>query len=61
MFGYASTLLSGWGLGKLVEVRGWDAGFMGMFIIAVIGTILFALGWGAKAHGYEDEPPVSKS
>lgn len=54
MFGYLSTLLSGWGLGRLVELHGWNAGFLGMFIAAVIGTVLFALGWKAKPHGYAD-------
>src|SRR5262249_3752936 len=38
LFGYLSTLLSGWGLGTLVQHRGWDAGFMGLLIIAAIGT-----------------------
>jgi OPA family glycerol-3-phosphate transporter-like MFS transporter/OPA family sugar phosphate sensor protein UhpC-like MFS transporter len=52
LFGYASTVLSGWGLGKLVETHGWDAGFKGMIIVAVIGTVLCALGWRAKPHGY---------
>ena len=53
LFGYASTTLSGWGLGKLVELRGWDAGFAGLLIVAGIGTVVFAFGWNAKAHGYE--------
>ena len=53
LFGYASTVLSGWGLGKLVEVRGWDAGFLCLVIVALIGTALFGLGWQAKADGYE--------
>ena len=42
------------GLGKLVETYGWDAGFIGMLIIAAIGTFVCALGWNAKAHGYGD-------
>jgi phosphoglycerate transporter family protein len=54
LFGYASTVLSGWGLGKLVQTHGWDAGFAGMLGVAAVGTILFAAGWGAKAHGYRD-------
>ncbi|HZI32208.1 MAG TPA: MFS transporter, partial [Candidatus Binatia bacterium] len=54
VFGYASTLLSGWGLGLLVEKHGWNAGFMGMLIVAVIGTFIFALGWRAHAHGYDE-------
>jgi OPA family glycerol-3-phosphate transporter-like MFS transporter/OPA family sugar phosphate sensor protein UhpC-like MFS transporter len=54
IFGYASTTLSGVGLGKLVQTYGWDAGFIGMLIIAAIGTFVCALGWKAKAHGYGD-------
>jgi OPA family glycerol-3-phosphate transporter-like MFS transporter/OPA family sugar phosphate sensor protein UhpC-like MFS transporter len=52
LFGYASTTLSGVGLGKLVQTYGWDAGFIGMLIVAAIGTFACALGWNAKAHGY---------
>jgi len=28
-------------------------GFLGLIVVAGIGTALFAVGWGAKAHGYE--------
>ena len=52
LFGYASTILSGWGLGMLVERFGWNAGFTGLIAIAVVGTLIFALAWPAKAHGY---------
>lgn len=55
IFGYASTVVSGWGLGTLVEARGWDAGFQGMLAMGVIGTVLFALAWPARAHGYRSE------
>ena len=55
LFGYASTVLSGWGLGRLVKYKGWDAGFELLLGVAVVGTFLFALGWFAKAHGYADE------
>jgi OPA family glycerol-3-phosphate transporter-like MFS transporter/OPA family sugar phosphate sensor protein UhpC-like MFS transporter len=52
LFGYASTLLSGWGLGRLVELHGWNAG-LGMLVgTGAIGTFLFLLAWPAKAHGY---------
>lgn len=54
IFGYASTLLSGWGLGYLVEHRGWEAGFAGLIVLAGVGASLFALAWPAKAHGYAD-------
>ena len=53
IFGYASTVLSGWGLGALVQRYGWDVGFKGLIIVTVIGTILFIAAWPAKAHGYE--------
>ena len=59
-FGYASTLLSGRGLGVLVERHGWDAGFAGMLGVAAVGTLLFALAWPAKAHGYKSEEGVVK-
>lgn len=55
LFGYLSTTLSGWGVGKLVDSYGWDAPFKGMLIVAGLGTIVCALGWKAKAHGYEME------
>jgi sugar phosphate permease len=53
IFGYASTVLSGWGLGALVQRYGWNAGFAGLIIAAVIGTLLFVAAWPAKAHGYQ--------
>ena len=61
IFGYASTVLSGWGLGKLVQEHeklvpnhGWDAAFWVLIVAAIIGTLLFAAAWPAKAHGYAD-------
>ena len=53
IFGYASTVLSGWGLGALVQHYGWDVAFEGLIIVAVLGSLLFTLAWGAKAHGYD--------
>lgn len=52
LFSYASTVLSGWGLGNLVQVHGWNAGFGCMLLFCCGSAILFALCWGAKAHGY---------
>lgn len=56
IFGYASTVLSGWGLGWLVQTAGWQAGFIGILIAALLGSILFAAAWPAKADGYQDKP-----
>ncbi len=52
IFSYASTLVSGWGLGWLVEHYGWNAAFAGLVGVAALGTVFFALVWPAKAHGY---------
>lgn len=52
IFGYASTMLSGWGFGTLVQYYGWNTGFACLIACAIIGTILFILAWPAKAHGY---------
>ena len=53
IFGYASTTLSGWGLGFLVQHYGWNAAFVTLMICAAAGTALFLLAWPAKAHGYK--------
>ena len=54
IFGYASTTLSGWGLGYLVDHYGWNSAFAALTACAVAGTILFLLAWPAKAHGYKE-------
>jgi OPA family glycerol-3-phosphate transporter-like MFS transporter/OPA family sugar phosphate sensor protein UhpC-like MFS transporter len=54
IFGYASTVLSGWGLGALVQRYGWNVGLEGLIIVAIIGTLLFIAAWPAKAHGYDE-------
>ena len=52
IFGYASGILSGWGLGTLVERYSWDHGFIAMFIAAGVGMLLFILAWPAPRDGY---------
>lgn len=54
IFGYLSTVLSGWGLGALVQHYGWNVAFEGLIIVAALGSLLFALAWRAKADGYEN-------
>lgn len=56
LFGYASTLVSGWGLGLLVERSGWHAAFGALLGIGALGTFMFILAWPAKAHGYATAP-----
>ena len=62
LFGYASGIVSGLGVGYMVDLinqtnpdKSWDYVFMGMIGIAVIGMLVFLTMWGAEADGYDDE------
>jgi OPA family glycerol-3-phosphate transporter-like MFS transporter/OPA family sugar phosphate sensor protein UhpC-like MFS transporter len=55
IFGYASVLVSGWGLGKVAEVYGWNPVYQIVIGIAVVGIFVFMLMWNAKADGYNEE------
>jgi OPA family glycerol-3-phosphate transporter-like MFS transporter/OPA family sugar phosphate sensor protein UhpC-like MFS transporter len=57
IFGYASTVLSGWGLGLLVKYYGWNSAFACLVGVAAIGMIIFITIWNAKAHGYAQTAP----
>lgn len=48
-FGYLSGILSGWGLGKLLDTYGWDGGFAMLTIAALLAAGFFALCWNAGA------------
>ena len=50
LFGYMSTVISGWGLGAIVDNYGWNVGFLMLVFSAVIGMILFALLWNSNPH-----------
>ena len=54
LFGYGSTVVSGWGLGLLVQRTGWNAALSALIGAAVIGTAIFALAWRARPNGYDD-------
>lgn len=56
LFGYASTLVSGWGLGLLVQSAGWHVAFGALLAIGAGGTFMFLLAWRAPAHGYQTLP-----
>ncbi len=53
IFGYLSTIVSGWGLGWIAHHRGWDAVLMTMLGAAAIGLLMFICIWREKPHGYE--------
>lgn len=53
LFGYASTIVSGWGLGLLAQTYGWSIAFGALTGVGVLGTFVFLLAWPSRAHGYE--------
>ena len=63
LFGYASTLVSGVGLGYVAQHYGWDWAYVGILSVAVVGMAVFLLMWGARADGYEDgaDPEIPKT
>ena len=46
-FAYLSGILSGWGLGMIVDKGGWDPGFRMLVAAAAAAAVLFALVWNA--------------
>jgi OPA family glycerol-3-phosphate transporter-like MFS transporter/OPA family sugar phosphate sensor protein UhpC-like MFS transporter len=54
LFGYGSTIVSGWGLGLMAQHAGWGTTLFALVAMAIIGTIIFSLAWNAKANGYDD-------
>jgi OPA family glycerol-3-phosphate transporter-like MFS transporter/OPA family sugar phosphate sensor protein UhpC-like MFS transporter len=52
IFGYASVLVSGWGLGRVAELYGWDPVYQIVIGIAVVGIFIFLAMWNAGADGY---------
>ncbi|HOY57365.1 MAG TPA: MFS transporter [Verrucomicrobiota bacterium] len=57
IFSYASTLVSGWGLGALVQHHGWNVALAGLTGMVGLGTLFFALVWPAQVHGYAADVP----
>lgn len=55
LFGYASTVISGWGLGYLAENLGWSYAMGALVGIGITGTLVLLMAWNSKADGYERE------
>jgi OPA family glycerol-3-phosphate transporter-like MFS transporter/OPA family sugar phosphate sensor protein UhpC-like MFS transporter len=53
IFGYLSTIVSGWGIGVIADNFGWNGVFIGVIAMAIIGIFVFVLLWKAKRDGYE--------
>ena len=54
LFGYASTILSGWVLGSIAHSMGWSYAIGLLIILGIAGSLIFLLAWKAKADGYDD-------
>jgi OPA family glycerol-3-phosphate transporter-like MFS transporter/OPA family sugar phosphate sensor protein UhpC-like MFS transporter len=53
LFSYASTPVSGVGLGWLVDHAGWEVAFGALLSVGAVGIFMFILAWRAPAHGYQ--------
>jgi OPA family glycerol-3-phosphate transporter-like MFS transporter/OPA family sugar phosphate sensor protein UhpC-like MFS transporter len=47
IFGYLSTVMSGWGLGLIVTRHGWGMGFLILVACGIAATLFFAFTWNA--------------
>ena len=52
LFGYASTIVSGTGLGYVAQHYGWNWAYITMITMALVGMLVFSLMWRAKMDGY---------
>ena len=50
IIGYSSTIITGWGIGSLVDKHGWPAAFKLMLLCATITLVLMAFTWNVGAH-----------
>ncbi|MDF9827193.1 sugar phosphate permease [Ereboglobus sp. PH5-5] len=55
LFSYASTVLSGWGLGLVAQNYGWAPAIGVLCGAGVIGLIAFLCLWNTKRDAYEEE------
>ncbi len=55
LFGYASTILSGIGLGYLAQHYGWEHAYVAIFTVALLGMAVLLTIWNAKAAGYDED------
>lgn len=60
IIGYASTIITGYGIGSLVDKHGWPAAFQLMLICAAITLVLMLLTWNVGAHPHPHGEIVSE-
>ena len=54
LFGYASTIVSGAGLGYLAQHYGWNHAYIAMIAMALVGMAVFLLMWGRRTRRVRD-------
>jgi OPA family glycerol-3-phosphate transporter-like MFS transporter/OPA family sugar phosphate sensor protein UhpC-like MFS transporter len=54
IFAYASTVVSGYGIGWLSSNYGWGPAFECLIAAAIAGAVLFVIALPAKVHGYDE-------
>lgn len=54
LFGYISSVVSGWGMGLLLDKYDWDVAFQMLVICAIAAAIPFIYTWGAKPNDLEE-------
>ncbi|MBR5160333.1 MAG: MFS transporter [Thermoguttaceae bacterium] len=60
IMGYASTIVSGIGIAFIQVHYGWGIALGSIAVFALIGMVLFAMAWNAKATGYKTDPTEEK-
>jgi len=54
-WGYLSVIVTGWGIGLITDQFGWSYSLGFIVGAGIIGSLIFALAWGAKSDGYEED------
>jgi len=53
IMGYASTIVSGYGVALICKEYGWNVTLGSFAVFALLGMVMFALAWNAQATGYK--------
>ena len=53
LFGYLSSIVSGWGMGRILDAYGWDVAFQMLLACAFLSILPFIFAWGAKPNDLE--------
>jgi len=58
VFAYSSSVLSGWGIGRIVDTAGWNGAFQMLVACAAVTAVLMAMTWNVGAHAEPDIKPI---